>query len=107
MVQYKRLTGKTDDELQRIFEKEMMLGVLSSQNLLYPFPGMQRPAKDVLTSKNGKVDFPPTQLRPRIYMNEVDDHIPKSPAERQIKTLNSLKDHAQKLDDHFHTWEAR
>ena len=39
MAQYKRMTGKSDDELQRIFEKEMRLGVLSTQNLLYPFPG--------------------------------------------------------------------
>ena len=39
VAQYKRLTGKKDDELQRIFEKEMRLGVLSTQNLLYPFPG--------------------------------------------------------------------
>ena len=36
---YKKLTGKSDEELQRIFEKEMRLGVLSTQNLLYPFPG--------------------------------------------------------------------
>ena len=36
---YKRLSGKNHSEILQVFEKEMRLGVLSTQSQLYPLPG--------------------------------------------------------------------
>lgn len=102
MVQYQRLTGKSDDELQRIFEKEMRLGVLSSQNILYPFPGMQRPAREAINM----TDKPDSETD-EIFLHDVPNHFPDGPDEKQLEAFQSLKTRSDHMDDHFKTWENR
>lgn len=111
MAQYKRLTGKTDDELQRIFEKEMRLGVLSTQNLLYPFPGMQRPIKDKDRPERTE-PVPPEPDKDKFHTIDKDlariftlDGLPSTPQENHIRALTRLQDQASKYDDRNQTWE--
>lgn len=100
MVQYKKLTGKSDEELQRIFEKEMRLGVLSTQNLLYPFPGMQRPVMIINDSAAEEA------VKDVLDKFNVEDEIQSQISEAQMLALDALRTAADSSDEVNFTWEA-
>ncbi|CAG5098957.1 Oidioi.mRNA.OKI2018_I69.XSR.g16123.t1.cds [Oikopleura dioica] len=103
MVQYKKLTGKSDEELQRIFEKEMRLGVLSTQNLLYPFPGMQRP----VVPEDSEVHREEAQEQVSEVLDKfsIEDQIESTRIQAQILALDSLRRAAENADNLNFTWE--
>jgi len=104
MVQYKKLTGKSDEELQRIFEKEMRLGVLSTQNLLYPFPGMQRPVVSDEHSEEHREEAE-SDVSEALEKFNIENHIESSRMQAQALALDSLRRAAEHADNTNFTWE--
>jgi len=103
MVQYKKLTGKSDEELQRIFEKEMRLGVLSTQNLLYPFPGMQRPV--VPDDSEEQREEAESDVNEVLEKFNIENQIESSRMQAQALALDSLRRQAEHADNTDFTWE--
>lgn len=103
MVQYKKLTGKSDEELQRIFEKEMRLGVLSTQNLLYPFPGMQRPV--VPEDSEEQREEAESDVNEVLEKFNIENQIESSRMQAQALALDSLRRQAEHADNTNFTWE--
>ncbi|CBY08968.1 unnamed protein product [Oikopleura dioica] len=103
MVQYKKLTGKSDEELQRIFEKEMRLGVLSTQNLLYPFPGMQRPV--VSDDSEERREEAESDVSEVLEKFNIENQIESSRMQAQALALDSLRRAAEHADNTNFTWE--